>query len=60
MQALGLSRICHALITRPMRLLIVSRNKKTEILINSRLVDKGLQGTSKDAYPLGIEGFRAL
>lgn len=60
MQALGLSSICHALITRPMRLLIVSRNKKTEMLINSRLVDKGLQGTSKDAYPLGIEGFRAL
>lgn len=30
------------------------------MLINSRLVDKGLQGTSKDVYPQGIEGFRAL
>lgn len=50
------SSICHALITHPMRLLIVSRNKKTEMLINSTLVDKGLQGTSKDAYPTGVEG----
>lgn len=60
MQAYGLSSICPALIIRPMRLLIVSRNKKTEMLISSRLVDKGLQGTSKDACPRGIEGFKAL
>lgn len=60
MQALGLLSICHAMIASPMRLLTVSRNKKTEMLINSRLVDKGLRGTSKDAYPQGIEGLRAL
>lgn len=30
------------------------------MLINSRLVDKGLRGTSKDVYPQGIEGFSAL